>query len=641
MKKILAVNFLCLGALLFLSSLASAYVIPKDSSGAEYFYLFGPDGEATYGADKEDSTFILYVDVPEDEIGNVTIFVYDPNTGGKKDLVIDEGDTVTEFAVYGDKLLDSKEFGEFGYDREYYQFGPYNKTDGEKIGQSYRFKLEAKTLKGNDENLFSVRISPDTAEAFSFCIPLRLVSKEGDKMFLYPQIPAGAREIVVENYDLDIDGGTSSLYDPQGGKDYVVKGSLTSERSETSIPVEASNEPRRAVYIITKGTQRNANAVFQVKDDMGGMLPIYFKPGKPKVTIIREEPKPKEEIACNKFTFDATSSYDPDKQKLSFLWDFGDGTTSESPTVTHVYKEAGEYKVSLRVKDDSGLGCDTAFTTETVKVNIAPRVTFSAPEIVCVGREVILDASGTTDNTPETLNYNWNLGDGTKAEGVRVAKIYERSGTYRIMLEVDDNSGTPCSKGSFSKSIKVNAPPVADAGEDVRLFLDANQEYKISFDGSKSSDPDGDRLEYHWDFGDGTTASGSKVTHVYKKGGIYTVRLMVDDGSGSECNQSTDILDVRLNKSPVADAGPNLVCCVDAENIFDGSRSEDPDGDSFEYNWNFGDGTSAEGSRTMHIYTKPGTYNVTLTVKDSYGATSVDSFMATVNTRPVPLIKVR
>ncbi|MCX5657889.1 MAG: PKD domain-containing protein, partial [Candidatus Omnitrophica bacterium] len=591
--------------------------------------------------DKEDNTFILYVDVPEDETGNVTISIYDPNTGGKKDLIVGEADTVTEFAVYGDKLLDSKEFGEFGYDREYYQFGPYNKTDGQKIGQTYRFRLEAKTLKGDDENLFSVRISPDTAEAFSFCIPLRLVSKEGDKMFLYPQIPAGVREIIAENYDLDIDGGTCSLYDPEGAKDYIVKGSLTSERSETAIPVKVSNEPRRAVYIITKGTQRNANAVFQVKDDMGGMLPVYFKPGKTKIVITREEPKPKEEIACNKFTFDASSSYDPGNKKLSFLWDLGDGTTSESPIVTHVYEKAGEYKVSLRVKNDSGLGCDTAFTTETVKVNITPKVIFSAPDVVCVGKEVILDASGTIDNTPEALSYKWDLGDGTKAEGVRVTKIYERGGTYKIKLEADDNSGTPCSKGSFSKSIKVNAPPIADAGGDIRLFLDANQEYKVSFDGSKSSDPDGDRLEYRWDFGDGTTASGSKVTHIYKRGGFYTARLTVEDGSGSGCSQSVDILDVKLNKSPIADAGPNLVCCVDAENIFDGSRSNDPDGDNLEYSWNFGDGISAEGARAMHIYTKPGAYNVTLTVKDSYGAISVDSFMATVNTKPVPLIKVR
>ncbi len=641
MKKILAVNFLCLGALLFLSSFASAYVVPKDNSGAEYFYIFGPDGKATYGADKEESTFILYVDVPESETNDIKISIYDPDTGGKKDLVVGEKDTVTEFAVYGDRLLDRKEFQSSDYDLKYYDFGPYSKTDGQKVGQAYRFRIEAKTLKGDDANLFNVKFSPDTVEAFSYIIPLRLVSKEGDKMFLYPQIPAGTAEIVAENYDLDIDGGFCSIYLPDESREYKVKGSLTAERSQTSIPVVASTESKRAVYIITKGTQRNADAVFMVKSGSGEMLPIYFRPGKPKTVVIKQEPIKKEELACNKFTFDASSSYDPANKKLSFLWDFGDGATSEEPIVTHVYEKAGEYRVTLRVKNDSGLGCDTAYTSETVKVNIAPRVIFNSPDIVCVGQEAVFDAGDTTDDRPDALSYSWNLGDGTKAEGVRIKKIYNKGGSYKVRLEVDDNLGTPCSKGNFEKTVRVNSPPVADAGVDVKLSLDANQDYKVTFDGTRSRDPDGDKLEYRWDFGDGSTASGSKVTHVYKRGGAYTVRLLVSDGSNSTCSQSSDIADVRLNKTPIADAGPNLVCCVDAENIFDASLSSDADGDNLEYIWNFGDGASARGARVSHAYTKSGTYNVVLTVKDDYGATSVDSFVATVNTGPVPLIKVR
>jgi len=45
---------------------------------------------------------------------------------------------------------------------------------------------------------------------------------------------------------------------------------------------------------------------------------------------------------CNEFTFDATESYDPDDANFTFLWDFGDGSTSQIPIVKHTYKKAGD-----------------------------------------------------------------------------------------------------------------------------------------------------------------------------------------------------------------------------------------------------------------------------------------------------------
>ena len=55
----------------------------------------------------------------------------------------------------------------------------------------------------------------------------------------------------------------------------------------------------------------------------------------------------------------------------------------------------------------------------------------------------------------------------------------------------------------------------------------------VTFDASDSYDPDGSIKSYEWDFGDGSTASGSITTHVYSQPGSYTAALMVTDDQGA------------------------------------------------------------------------------------------------------------
>ena len=74
---------------------------------------------------------------------------------------------------------------------------------------------------------------------------------------------------------------------------------------------------------------------------------------------------------------------------------------------------------------------------------------------------------------------------------------------------------------------------------------------EVEFDGSKSSDLDGDKLTYAWDFGDGETAEGIKVKHAYKNIGVYKVRLTVTDDSGVEGNSSTSSFAATVNATPV------------------------------------------------------------------------------------------
>jgi len=67
-------------------------------------------------------------------------------------------------------------------------------------------------------------------------------------------------------------------------------------------------------------------------------------------------------------TFNATASVDPDGTIVTYVWDFGDETSSkeEVPTITHSYTVAGKYTVKLKVVDDHGISRSNT-TTLTVK----------------------------------------------------------------------------------------------------------------------------------------------------------------------------------------------------------------------------------------------------------------------------------
>ncbi len=80
-----------------------------------------------------------------------------------------------------------------------------------------------------------------------------------------------------------------------------------------------------------------------------------------------------------------------------------------------------------------------------------------------------------------------------------------------------------------------------------------------------------------------------------------------------------------------------MVCTAEAV-AFDGSASVDADGRLIRYQWDFGDGKSAEGATATNAFAKPGRYPVRLTVTDDSDgqcAQAEQEVIVTVNARPI------
>ena len=156
------------------------------------------------------------------------------------------------------------------------------------------------------------------------------------------------------------------------------------------------------------------------------------------------------------------------------------------------------------------------------------------------GDSIQFMASG---NNPNGAKFLWDFGDSTGSSGKNVKHTYAEEGTYTVTLTVIDESSRI---GVAKKEVDIlyrNQAPVASLEA---TYGGVGQQVKVNsiafFDGGASSDPDGDVLEFEWDFGDGAKSTLLRPNHEYTSTGNYTVTLTVTDPSNESSTAETWVL---------------------------------------------------------------------------------------------------
>jgi PKD repeat protein len=224
------------------------------------------------------------------------------------------------------------------------------------------------------------------------------------------------------------------------------------------------------------------------------------------------------------------------------------------------------------------------------------------------------------------------LGDGITVLGSESRSANELGVTFNVSnnasagartISVTTAAGTATSSSVFN--VINNKVPTASftmdptAGSITTVF---------TFDASNSVDAAEVHsvTSYNWDFGDGKSAQGKKVTHKFASVGNYVVVLHVGDNEGGTATASR-ALDITKNSPPI----PKMVVTPNGKGDtntlfhFDASKTKDPDSkiDESGYVWDFGDGSRKKGAiETDHQYEEPGKYDVTLSVTDRQGLTA-------------------
>ena len=354
-------------------------------------------------------------------------------------------------------------------------------------------------------------------------------------------------------------------------------------------------------------------------------------------------------------TFDASSSSHgrPDRQVVSYIWNFGDGTMATGVTATHAYSALGNYTVTLTVADNNA---PSVLDTETlviqvIRENDPPTAKPGGPYTFDLGASsLMLNGSASTDPDfaeGDALSYAWDIDDDGQFDDGSTAMVtftaaqlqalgLNAAGTYAIHLRVTDTLGAS-DVASTTIDVFDNRPLASFTA----LPNPAAPSQTISFDASSSSHtrPGRQITSYTWDFGDGTTATGVNVSHTFAAFGSYTVTLTVADNNVPQktATASTTIAIDLGNVPPVANANGPYVANLGEGLTLSSHGSIDPNaaaGDSIvSYSWNIGQGAqmligpapllNAVQINTLAVNLGVGVaLPIALTVTDEFGATN-------------------
>jgi PKD repeat protein len=317
------------------------------------------------------------------------------------------------------------------------------------------------------------------------------------------------------------------------------------------------------------------------------------------------------------------SSSDPDNAIVSWNWNFGDGGTSSEQNPAHSFSVPGTYTVTLTVTDGDGL---TDSESKQVQVAALPPSASSSlsPASPVEGGSVQFTDTSSAGTYP-IVSWSWDFGDGATSSQQNPAHAYADNGAYTVRLTLADSGGL-----SDSASLQVavqNAPPTADAGPDRSCVVGETLNLSASY-----SDPgSADTHTFSWDFGDGSTASGSDVSHAYATPGEYTVTLTVQDDDGGIGTDTAQVAVTQGTTQPTASFTFQPAVPIEGDSVQFTDTSTAGTYPIVSWSWDFGDGLTSQQRSPLHAYAENGNYTVELSITDSNGASSSFSLPLVVN----------
>ena len=324
------------------------------------------------------------------------------------------------------------------------------------------------------------------------------------------------------------------------------------------------------------------------------------------------------------FTVNFTDQSSKTNPGDTYLWDWGDGTTSTQKNPSHTYTRDGSFHVKLTITTSNG--CSSVLQKNNyIKIGTI-QVDFSANKTnVCAPSEVLF----TNKTEPAGLIASWDFGDGTTANGYNLKHTYASPGSYTVTLKVekDANCKDQRSKPNY---ISVIDYPSAD------FTFNDTASCSVPFLFTATANTTNSLID-SWYF-DGVVDGGSPFyAKPLTEFGNYAVSLVSRNQFGCKDTQTVAIaiepIKVVLESDLKGGCMPQTIIFYDKSTIIDPISQK---------KWDFGDGTVVNSlvDSIPHQYTDTGWFNVILTITNSEGCINTDTLQVRIGQKTNPTFTV-
>lgn len=250
-----------------------------------------------------------------------------------------------------------------------------------------------------------------------------------------------------------------------------------------------------------------------------------------------------------KVQFSSAGSSDPGGGKLSYVWNFGDGATSEETDPVHAFERVGRHTVTLVATNAAGVS--SSATIEVEVLDNAPVAVISEPANGTVtqrGTLVRFSSRGSNDELDaewggRIVTHEWDFGDGTTSTEANPQKTYQQlspADGFVVRLTVTDDAGQQASE-TIRVVVQNRVPTVRIVATPDR----GSSPLAVTFRAVVEDEPDMERpppLAYSWDFGDGATSTAAEPpTVTFTGAGVRTITLTVLDDAGASATATTTV----------------------------------------------------------------------------------------------------
>ena len=321
----------------------------------------------------------------------------------------------------------------------------------------------------------------------------------------------------------------------------------------------------------------------------------------------------------------SAEAYDVAADELTYFWYFEDSGSyySESNSTANSWNDKGHYEVILRVSDNNFAGGGNS--SEVAEVSHTIEIVNGPPEII----EYVVTETGyeglyyyfsagayDSGEDEEQLDFIWTVA-GITYYGQVINISFDDDGTYGVSLRVEDSDGAHDDQSSFVTIF--NLDPLVETYE----ISDGDEGQNLIFSAEVY---DMDPVSLTWNFGDGETAGGNFIEHVYDDDGGFRVTLTASDDDGG--------VTVVEKNITIRNLDPVITSYAVPSNTMEGTlktwtcEATDVEFDivDLEYTWAIDNISTYFSSSMNHTFTDNGNFEIKLSVIDGDGGIAEMTF---------------